>query len=88
MTYTSIPIEASSPGRPSTSLHYAVGEISGKLDQVIASLLPQLQALRDADVDLEGRVSSLERGQWLVTGGGLIIVFIVSAWEIIRVYVN
>jgi hypothetical protein len=74
-------------GRPSTSLHFAVGEINGKIDQMIAQLLPQLQALRDADDSLGGRVTSLERGQWLVTGGGVIIVFLVTAWEIIRVTV-
>lgn len=73
------------PGRPSTSLHFAVGEISGKLDQLIAALLPQFESLRAADGSLDLRVTALERGQWLVTGGGLIIVFIVSAWEIIRV---
>lgn len=74
-----------SPGRPSASLHFAVGEINGKLDQLIASLLPQLQSLRDTDQSLDVRVTALERGQWLVTGGGVLIVFIVSAWEIIRV---
>lgn len=77
-----------SPGRPSSSLHFAVGEINGKLDQLIASLLPQLQSLRDADSSLDVRVTALERGQWLVTGGGVLIVFIVSAWEVIRVVLH
>lgn len=80
-------IEATA-GRPSSSLHFAVGEINGKMDQLIASLLPQLQALRDTDSSLDVRVTALERGQWLVTGGGIIIVFIVSAWEVIRVVLH
>lgn len=61
--------------------------MNGKLDQLMASLLPQLQGLRDADSALDVRVSALERGQWLVTGGGVLIVFLVSAWEIIRVVI-
>jgi hypothetical protein len=73
-----------SPGRPSSSLHYAVGEINGKLDQLIASLLPQFQALTLADQNLDHRVSTLERGQWLVTGGGVLIVFLFSAYEVVR----
>ena len=72
-------------GRPSSSLHFVVGEMNGKLDQLMASLLPQLQSLREADASLDGRVKSLERGQWVVVGGGSIIVFLVGAWEVIRV---
>lgn len=79
-------IEAS-PGRPSSSLHFAVGEINGKLDQLIASLLPQFNALTQADQALDVRVTALERGQWVVIGGGVLLTFIVSAWEIVRVFI-
>lgn len=74
-------------GRPSSSLHFVVGEMNGKLDQLMASLLPQLQSLREADASLDGRVKSLERGQWLVVGGGSIIVFLIGAWEVVRVII-
>ena len=74
----------STQGRPPATLHFAVGEINGKLDQLIASLLPQFQSLHSADEALHHRVTSLERGQWLVMGGGTLFVFIVSAYEVIR----
>lgn len=80
----SYPSDASA-GRPSSSLHFAVGEINGKMDQLIASILPQFTALREADQALDVRVTALEKGQWLVVGGGTLLVFIVSAWEIVRV---
>lgn len=54
-------------GRPSNSLHFIVGEMSGKLDQVLLML---------ARVDkLEDRVGSLERLKWKVVGGVSLIVF-------------
>lgn len=63
-----------SAGRPSASLHFAVGEMSGKLDQLLLTLLPQLQAL-------DTRVSSLETWQGRMLGGGAVIVFIITALE-------
>lgn len=75
-------------GRPSSSLHFVVGEMNGKLDQLMASLLPQLQSLREADASLEARVIALERGKWLVVGGGSIVVFLIGAWEIVRYVIH
>lgn len=80
-----------SRGRPSTSLHFAVGQIDGKLDQLIASLLPQLQALAQADQDIhlrvdgvDIRVDEIERWQARIMGGVGVVVFLVGAWEVVR----
>lgn len=62
--------------------------MNGKLDQLMASILPQIQSLQAADTALDIRVVSLERNQWMVIGGLTLIGFIVTAWEIIRVYVH
>lgn len=82
MTTPSYPTrENASPGRPSASLHFAVGEMSGKLDQLLASLLPQLDALKASDAQLDARVGSLEVWQARMLGGGAVIVFIITALE-------
>lgn len=74
-------------GRPSNSLHFVVGEMNGKLDQLIASLLPTIQAIQADHSSLEQRVVVLEAGKWQLIGGGSILVILISAWEIIaRVY--
>lgn len=75
------------PGRPSNSLHYAVGEISGKLDQVIAYLLPQLHTIREDHAALEVRVGNNEKMIARAMGGGAVVVFLVTAWEVIRVLI-
>jgi hypothetical protein len=66
--------ENASAGRPSNSLHFAVGEISGKLDQLLVTLLPQL-------TDHETRISTVEVRQARMLGGGAVIVFIITALE-------
>lgn len=71
-------------GRPSNSLHYAVGEISGKLDQVIASLLPQLVELKAGHEALEVRVSQNEKVLARFMGGGAVVIFLITAFEVIR----
>ncbi len=76
--------ETSSRGRPSNSLHFVVGEMNGKLDQLLASILPQLQALREADSSLETRLVVVERNQWMQLGGAGILIFLVTGWEVIR----
>jgi hypothetical protein len=62
--------------------------MNGKLDQLMASLLPQLNALRAADDALDSRVTSLEVWQGRMMGGGAIIIFLVSAFEVIRYVVR
>lgn len=61
-------------GRPSNSLHYAVGEISGKLDQLLVQLLPTL-------TDHETRIGNIEVRQARMLGGGAVIVFLITALE-------
>jgi hypothetical protein len=75
-------------GRPSSSLHFVVGEMSGKLDQIMASLLPQLQALREADTDHDNRIGALEVWQARLIGGGTLLVFLITSWEIVRYVVK
>ena len=57
---TAIPSTPPSAGRPSSSLHFVVGEMSGKLDQIMGTILPQLADLRAADVELSSRMTTLE----------------------------
>lgn len=70
------------PGRPSNSLHFVVGEMSGKLDQVLSTLLTD----RTRVDHIEGRLTRVERWQWRVVGGGTILVFLISVAE--ALYVN
>lgn len=74
------------PGRPSSSLHFAVGELSGKVDQILTTILPQLEAerkLREAgDAGLDARVTDLEVWRWRAAGGGGVILFLVGSWEV------
>lgn len=64
-------------GRPSSSLHFMVGEISGKLDAIIADVVPGQRAL-------EARLGGVERRVWYVTGASGVVMFVLSSWEIIR----
>lgn len=64
-------------GRPSNSLHYAVGELSGKVDAIRLDLMPRL-------TDVEQRVTTLEQWQWRSIGGGGVILFLVGSWEVIQ----
>jgi hypothetical protein len=67
-------------GRPSNSLHFVVGEMSGKLDQVLSAILLDRRRVEEIDARL-GRV---ERWQWRVIGGVSVVVFIggiVEAWH-------
>lgn len=73
-----------SRGRPSHSLHYAVGEISGKLDQVIAHLLPRLTDIEASHAALEIRVGNNEKVLARFMGGGAVVVFLITAFEVIR----
>lgn len=47
-------------GRPSSSLHFVVGEMSGKLDQLMGTLTLQLASLRETDLLLSGRIDRLD----------------------------
>lgn len=81
---TSVAVTSAAPGRPSSSLHYAVGEISGKLDQVIANLLPRLNEIEANHSTLTLRVDGLEKWQARIGGGIAVIVIILGAVEVIR----
>lgn len=76
------------PGRPSSSLHFVVGEMNGKLDQLMASLMPQLASLVAADDALDVRVAALEVWQGRLLGGMALVVFLVSGWEVVRYVVK
>jgi hypothetical protein len=69
-------LPTSPAGRPSASLHYAVGELSGKVDQILLTIIPQINDLKAADQSLSNRVTSLERLQWgfygVVSIGGVL----------------
>jgi hypothetical protein len=71
-------------GRPSSSLHFAVGEISGKLDQLLVTFLPEITQLKQADDALDNRVSIVELKLSRFAGGGMVILFFIGAWEFIR----
>lgn len=66
-----------SPGRPSSSLHFIVGEMNGKLDTMLLEVRPALSSLNQ-------RVVRLERWQWGLAGAGGLVGVLVSAWEIYR----
>ena len=72
------------PGRPSSSLHYAVGELSGKLDGILSALEPRIKALESADTALDHRVTDLEVWRGRALGGGGVILFLVTSWELVR----
>lgn len=73
-----------SQGRPSSSLHFAMGEVSGKLDQLMVAILPRLEALERADQHLETRIGSLEVWRGRSIGGAAVIVFLLTTWEGVR----
>jgi len=71
-------------GRPSVSLHYVVGEMNGKLDQLMAAIMPQLVSLREADHSHDQRLQALEVWQARIIGGGAVVLFLVTSWETVR----
>lgn len=75
-------------GRPSASLHYAVGELSGKLDMILASVNPRILALEDTAKGMDQRVTTLEQFRWQAIGGGGVILFIVGSWELVRYVIH
>lgn len=73
-----------SAGRPSSSLHFVVGEMNGKLDQLLTSILPQLNALRLVDEGHDQRIYAIELRLSRFVGGGMVLIFLVGAWEFFR----
>lgn len=71
-------------GRPSASLHYVVGEMNGKLDQLMAAILPQLASLRETDHDHSQRIQKLEIWQGRMLGGGAVVLFFITSWETLK----
>ena len=78
-------VETLGRGRQPNSLYFAVGEINGKLDQLIASLLPRFADLEQVDLDHETRLKSLEVWQARILGGGGVVLFIITSFEVFRV---
>lgn len=76
--------DLASPGRPSSSLHFVVGEMNGKLDQLLVTILPQLQQLRRTDEGLDSRLYAVELKMSRFVGGGMVIIFLIGAWEFFR----
>lgn len=68
-------------GRPSNSLHFKVGEMSGKLDQILITLLPQL-------TDHDTRIGALEAKFNWFAGGGAVVVFLITSWEVVKVILH
>lgn len=62
-------------GRPSSSLHQAVGEIKGQLDTMLTIVHPQIQ-------QLDRRVTVLESFRCQTLGGAAVIGFLVSIYEV------
>jgi len=58
------------------------------MDQLLITLLPQLQSLQANDDALGVRLDLLEgKLQWLY-GGGAVVVLFITAWELIRVVIH
>jgi hypothetical protein len=68
------------PGRPSNSLHFKVGELSGKIDQVLSTLLEDRRKWEGLDV----RVGSLESFRSQAIGASSIMVLVIGSWEVVR----
>lgn len=62
-------------GRPSSSLHQAVGELSGKMDTLLTIIHPQIQ-------QLDKRVTVLESFRWQAIGGSVVVGFLLSVYEV------
>jgi hypothetical protein len=73
-----------SAGRPSNSLHFIVGEMSGKLDQVLMALLDDRQQTRQGFEDVGRRLAILEKARWRIVGGGSVVLFLIGSVEAIR----
>jgi hypothetical protein len=58
--------------------------MNGKLDQLMAAILPQLTSLRETDASHDLRIQALEVWQGRMLGGGAVILFILTSWETIR----
>lgn len=71
---------APSPGRPSSGLHYIVGKIDGKMDQLLVMWTEQ----REEFTGIKARVAKLESWQSRIMGGGAALTLLVTATEIIR----
>lgn len=67
-------------GRPSNSLVLLLGNLDGKVDSILLQL-PQFVSRMDKT---EGDVRALQVWQGYTKGGFAVILFIVTAWEVIR----
>jgi hypothetical protein len=76
--------QALSVGRPSNSLHFIVGEMSGKLDQVLMALLDDRKASAGKFEAVDRRLEVLERWRWRIVGGGSVVVFLLGSVEVFR----
>lgn len=68
-------------GRQPNALYFKVGEMDGKLDQLLALVIPQLK-------DFDARISNLEIWQGRLLGGFAVIVFLVGGVEVFRALIH
>lgn len=68
---------ASNRGRPPSSLTLLVGQIDGKLDQLLANLVPQVN-------DQEDRIRDLEVWRGWTKGGGAALFSLIAVMEALR----
>lgn len=71
-------------GRPSNSLHFIVGEMSGKLDQVLMAILDDRKQTNKRFQDVDTRLEVLERWRYRIVGGGSVIIFLLGSVEAVR----
>lgn len=74
-------MQPAAPGRPSNSLHFIVGEMSGKLDQVLTALLDDRERVRKGFAEHDRRLTVLEGWRWKLVGGGSLIVLVLGSTE-------
>ncbi len=67
-------------GRPTNSLVFLVGEMNGKLDNLIFAM-PALNRRVD---DVENEVSKIKVLLARGMGGGGVILFLITSWELLR----
>lgn len=71
---------AGNPGRPSSSLHFQMGEMKGALDIILQNVIGNKTELAGHDT----RITRLEVWQGRLLGGGSVIVFLFGGLEVFR----
>lgn len=71
-------------GRPSASLHFAVGELKGSVEAIRLELMPRLRDLESGHDKHDQRITDLEIWRGRAIGGGGVILFLVTSWEVVQ----